>query len=170
MLAAIDELIALWARTWDRQAVADTGPDGAGFRATAAATAEPDADDAQILALARTAGGRRRLGCSSKATPEGEASAAAPADGKALRSHSFWNSKLQPIHYRWFESKIGFSYARFWISWSDPVLFFATRDSAGIATFWCPATRATQQPPPFTPPLRQPSGPRRLCRRWQRRQ
>ena len=91
MLAAIDELIALWARTWDRQAVTDTGPDGAGFRTTAAATAEPDADDAQSLALARTAGGRRRLGCSSKATPE--ASSAAPADCKALRSHSFWNSK-----------------------------------------------------------------------------
>ena len=29
---------------------------------------------------------------------------------------------------------------------SDPVLFVATRDPAGVATFWRPATRATQRP------------------------
>ena len=29
---------------------------------------------------------------------------------------------------------------------SDPVIFLATRDPAGVATFWRPATRATPRP------------------------
>ena len=45
---------------------------------------------------------------------------------------------------------------------SDPVLFVATRDPAGVATFWRPATRAIQRPcQPWAAAAAAQSGPAR---------
>ena len=39
-----------------------------------------------------------------------------------------------------------YGYAEFWLQRATPSFFVATRDPAGVATFWRPATPATQRP------------------------